>query len=509
MIRFLIRRILTLVGILLALSFFMYGALTLALDPLSDLRQSTALNKQQLINSRIAMLHLNQAWTERYWNWLMHFLQGNFGQAWAIQQPVNRLLPGAVSTSFHLVINATLLSLIVGVTIGVISALRQYTGFDYTITFVAFVMYSLPVFWVAVLLKQFLAIDLNNFLQDPKVNWVLVAVLSLVAALFWLGALGGDWRRRALVFVSAFIVTFVVLGYIFASGWLNAPTIGIVGVAVVGLASAYVFTVLFAGIKNRRALYSALTTAVVGVALYIPIQYVLVLSVAGTYWFQVLLLLVSLAVGALIGWLFAGPDRMVSVRGGMLVAFVMAVVVFTDQCLQYWSLYVNSRPIAHRPIATSGATTPALGGGFWVSQLDSFTHLLLPTIALVLISFATYTRYQRGATLEVLNQDYIRTARSKGLPERVVIVRHALRNALLPLASIVPVDIISLLGGAVITETIFNWNGMGRLFITSLGGNMIDPAMAYIMITGTAAMVANIVADFLYALLDPRIRVDA
>ena len=509
MIRFLIRRILILLGILLALSFFMYGALTLALDPLSDLRQSTALNKQQLINSRIAMLHLNEPWTQRYWNWLVQFVQGNPGQAWAIQQPVSKLLPGAVSTSFHLVINATLLSIVVGVTIGVISALRQYTGFDYTITFVAFVMYSLPVFWVAVLLKQFLAIDLNNFLQQPSVNWLLVVVLALIGGLFWLGALGGDWKRRLIVFVSAFVVTFAVFAYIFASGWLNNPQIGLLGVAVIGLASAYVFTVLFAGTRNRRALYSALTVAVVGIALYYPLQYLLVYSFAGTYWFEVLLLLVALALGGLIGWLFGGPDRMVSVRGGVLVALVMAIVVFVDQCLQYWQIYVNSRPIAHRPIATSGATTPALGGGFWVGQLDSFTHLLLPTIALVLISFATYTRYQRGATLEVLNQDYIRTARSKGLPERVVIVRHALRNALLPLASIVPVDIISLLGGAVITETIFNWNGMGRLFITALAGNMIDPAMAYIMITGAAAMVANIIADFLYALLDPRIRVDA
>ncbi len=509
MIRFLIRRIVTLLGILLALSFIMYGALNLALDPLADLRQSNALNKQQLINSRIAMLHLNQPWTERYWHWLTNFVQGNPGNAWAIQQPVSSLLPGAVSTSFHLVINATVLALVIGVTIGVISALRQYTGFDYAITFVAFVMYSLPVFWVAVLLKQFLAIDLNNFLQEPHINWGLVIVLSLVAAVFWMGALGGGWRRRLLVFASAFLVTLGVLAYIFSSGWLNDPTIGIPGVAVIGLASAYVFTVLFAGTRNRRALYSALATAVVGIALYLPLQYVLILSVAGTYWFELLLLVVAVAMGGLVGWLFGGPDRMVSVRGGMLVALVMSITVFIDQCLQYWSIYLNSRPVGHRPIATSGASTPALGGGFWIGQLDQFTHLLLPTIALVLISFATYTRYQRGATLEVLNQDYIRTARSKGLPERVVIVRHALRNALLPLASIVPVDIISLLGGAVITETIFNWNGMGRLFITALGGNMIDPAMAYIMITGAAAMVANIIADFLYALLDPRIRVDA
>ncbi len=108
-------------------------------------------------------------------------------------------------------------------------------------------MYSLPVFWVAVLLKQFLAIDLNNFLQEPHINWGLVIVLSLVAGVFWMGALGGTWRRRLVVFASAFVVTFGVLAYIFASGWLNAPTIGIPGVAVIGLASAYVFTVLFAG----------------------------------------------------------------------------------------------------------------------------------------------------------------------------------------------------------------------------------------------------------------------
>ena len=111
--------------------------------------------------------------------------------------------------------------------------------------------------------------------------------------------------------------------------------------------------------------------------------------------------------------------------------------------------------------------------------------------------------------MEVLNQDYIRTARAKGLSERLVIVRHALRNALLPLASVVPVDIISLIGGAVITETIFGWSGMGKMFVTSLRNSEPDPVMIYVMITGFLAMFANLVADFLYALLDPRIRVNA
>ena len=196
-------------------------------------------------------------------------------------------------------------------------------------------------------------------------------------------------------------------------------------------------------------------------------------------------------------------------RGAAIVAVIMSIAVYVDRVLQGWDIYMGASIINRRPIATIGAQTPNLGGDFWISQLDRWTHLLSPTIALVLISFAGYTRYQRGSMLEVMNQDYIRTARAKGLSERVVITRHALRNALLPLASIVPVDFITMIGGAVITETIFNWSGMGRLFITSLTGSEIDPIMAYIMITGALAMIANLVADFVYGLLDPRIRVNA
>ena len=146
-----------------------------------------------------------------------------------------------------------------------------------------------------------------------------------------------------------------------------------------------------------------------------------------------------------------------------------------DRVLQGWEAYMIGQHHQQRPIATIGSSTPNLGGDFWISQFDKWTHLLLPTIALVLISFAGYTRYQRGSMLEVMDQDYIRTARSKGMSERIVLIRHALRNALLPLASIVPVDFITLIGGAVITETIFNWAGMGRLFVTSLANSEIDP----------------------------------
>jgi peptide/nickel transport system permease protein len=109
----------------------------------------------------------------------------------------------------------------------------------------------------------------------------------------------------------------------------------------------------------------------------------------------------------------------------------------------------------------------------------------------------------------VMNQDYIRTARAKGINERTVVMRHGFRNSLIPLASIIPVDIIGLIGGALITERIFSRPGMGQLFIANLNLNDIDPVMAYLVIVAFLAILANIVADLLYAALDPRIRVNA
>ena len=508
MIRFIARRLVVAAGLLLLLSAIVYFLLSLAMNPLDDLQQSTAVDKQQQIDARIAMLALDQPWYTRYFSWLTGFVTGDLGTAWRTAQPVSGLLGGAIATSVQLVFAATCLALLLGVTIGLISALRQYTTFDYAITFVSFVLFALPVFWVAVLLKQFVAIGFNNFLQDPQMNWVFVLGVSLVSGLFWGGALGTTRKSAFIAFAAAFAVAFGSLTYALASGWITNPQFGTVGVALIGIAAALAVTVIFAGTNNKRALGAALTTAAVGIGVYIGLQWL---------WFyyeasipQLLgLLAVAIAVGALVGWLWGGPDRSVSMNGAMVVAAVMSVVVYFDRVMQEWDAYNGLTVINGRPISTIGSMTPGLRDGFWIMQLDRWTHLLLPTIALVLISFASYTRYQRGSMLEVLNQDYIRTARAKGLSERVVIVRHALRNALLPLASIVPVDFITMIGGAVITETIFGWSGMGRLFIDSLGGSEIDPVMAYVMITGALAIIANLVADFVYGLLDPRIRVNA
>jgi peptide/nickel transport system permease protein len=120
---------------------------------------------------------------------------------------------------------------------------------------------------------------------------------------------------------------------------------------------------------------------------------------------------------------------------------------------------------------------------------------------------AAYTRYSRASMLEVLNQDYIRTARAKGLTERTVVVRHAFRNALIPLATIVAFDISGIIGGAVITESVFEWEGMGRLFIDGLREFDPNRVMAFFVVTGVFAVVFNLIADITYAVLDPRIRI--
>ena len=141
------------------------------------------------------------------------------------------------------------------------------------------------------------------------------------------------------------------------------------------------------------------------------------------------------------------------------------------------------------------------------STLDQSLRLIMPTLTLSLLYMAGWSRYTRSSMLEVLRQDYVRTARAKGLSQRAVLAKHALRNALIPLVTIVTLQIPVLFGGAVITETIFSWNGMGRLFIDSLVQADWPVAMTYLLILSGVTVAANLLADVLYTIVDPRIRV--
>lgn len=133
-------------------------------------------------------------------------------------------------------------------------------------------------------------------------------------------------------------------------------------------------------------------------------------------------------------------------------------------------------------------------------------HLVLPTVVLGLGSLAGWSRFMRSGVLEVIRQDYIRTARAKGLSERRVILKHALKNAILPIVTIIGMDIPSLFGGAVIVEQIFSWPGMGQLFLTSLNNRDYPVLMASLLISATLLVLGNLMADLAYGLIDPRIQ---
>jgi ABC-type dipeptide/oligopeptide/nickel transport system permease component len=157
------------------------------------------------------------------------------------------------------------------------------------------------------------------------------------------------------------------------------------------------------------------------------------------------------------------------------------------------------------PIASLSGIDPGTGLHFW---LDRAHHLVLPVLVLMIASIATYSRFMRASMLEVVNSDYVRTARAKGLTEKKVTMRHAFRNALIPLVTIVAINFGALLGGAIATEFVFSLDGMGLYFISALNQNDPYPVMAWLMITATMIIIFNLIADIAYGYLDPRVRYD-
>jgi peptide/nickel transport system permease protein len=160
---------------------------------------------------------------------------------------------------------------------------------------------------------------------------------------------------------------------------------------------------------------------------------------------------------------------------------------------------------------TGGPLFPA-GGMYTIGKegdvLDLLWHLVLPIIAVSASWIAWYSRFLRSSMRDVLNEDYMRTARAKGLPIRLVHFRHGLRNALLPLVTMMALDLPAVFGGAVFIETIFSWPGMGRLFWDAARGRDYPVLLAVVMIQAALILTFNLLADILYGFLDPRIRYD-
>jgi peptide/nickel transport system permease protein len=177
---------------------------------------------------------------------------------------------------------------------------------------------------------------------------------------------------------------------------------------------------------------------------------------------------------------------------------------------QYVAIEVN-KLVGHDILFTLGEESPAIStfgttSQIWVNRLE---HLVLPTISLAALTFAGWSRFQRAAMLDVLGSDFIRLARAKGVPWRRVIFRHGLRNALIPLTTVVAIGVGGILGGAVLTERVFVWHGMGEYLLQDgLGKQDVNVILGWLIVSAFFIVLFNLIADLVYAVLDPRIRLN-
>ncbi|WP_369371428.1 ABC transporter permease [Promicromonospora sp. Populi] len=505
MLKFILRRIGVSALVLLGASLLMFILTINSGDPLGDLRESNDPNRAQLMAERTERLRLDDNPLERYWDWLSGVggcFTGNCDLGTTINGiDVLTLTQQAASSTLRLVTLATVLAIVVGIALGILTAIRQYSGFDYTITFSAFLFFSLPVFWAATLLKEYAAIQYNNWIVVGQYAPLTIVVVALLAGFLLQAVLGGTRRRRLVTGAVTFAFVAVLLFVFNALDWWRHPMFGIGGVLAVSAAAGVLVAALVAGLRNRRVLYAALTTAVVGTIAYLLTAPLLVNE--PSWLLLAVLFVVSVLVSVAIGFAWGGYTRKQAMIVTGITGVITSIMVVADILIAHWASFLS---IKSRPISTIGSQTPNFTGEFWEQALDIGTQILLPTILLTLVSVATHSRYTRSSMLETLNQDYVRTARSKGLSEREVIVKHAFRNALIPITTIVAFDFAALIGGAIITEQVFGWKGMGALFQDGLRAVDPGPVMAFFLVTGIAAVLMNLVADIAYAALDPRIR---
>ncbi len=219
-----------------------------------------------------------------------------------------------------------------------------------------------------------------------------------------------------------------------------------------------------------------------------------------------------------------GTSLVVALAIGLLAGIFSAVLPYSlwDYVITTFAFFGQSMPVfwfalmLQLGLAVHGIPLP---GGYQIqlpsagiASSDTFNfgdrieHLVLPTIALSFLTLALYSRFTRSSMLEVLGADYIRTAAAKGLPFGTILFKHGLKNALIPVVTVVAISLPSLIAGAVVTETIFAWPGMGRLFITALQQGDMALLMGYLCLVSVLVVFCNLLADVAYAWLDPRVK---
>jgi peptide/nickel transport system permease protein len=445
--------------------------------------------------ARRIRLRLNDPVWERYVDWLQGIARGDFGLN-REGQKVSVLLGQAMGTTFRLIILATIFSILLGLVIGIITAVRQYSALDYTSTFAAFLFFSLPVFWLAVMLKEFGAIKLNNYLEEPGFSVVGIIVLSVVAGVIAGGLVGGSRPRRLAGFGAVAVAMGALLVALDTADWMSNPGLSLPVVIFLSLAAGLLAAIIYAPSSNRPVMLAG----VAGAAAAVIASILLDGWITDMTWIRLALSIVlTLGLGAAVGAAVGGEiDRRAATRAGMTAAFLVAVIVGFDRFISAWE--------PGRTIATIGPKTPNLDAPFWETMVDYAGHQVLPSLALALIGFATFMRFTRSSMLDTLKSDYVRTAKAKGLPATQVVMRHAFRTALIPVMTVVTISFATIIEGAVITERVFAWKGMGSLFVEGLLNVDPYPVMGFLVVVSVSIVLLNAVADIMYAYLDPRIR---
>lgn len=196
------------------------------------------------------------------------------------------------------------------------------------------------------------------------------------------------------------------------------------------------------------------------------------------------------------------PDRLVTLGSFLLLStpvFLLAVL------LKIGAIRLN-QALGSDVIQFTGEKTPGLQGGFLAHLKDRAVHLLLPSLSIGLVTVALYSRYQRNTMLDVLGSDYLRTARAKGLTRRRALLKHGLRTALIPMSTFFSYNFLALFTGAIFTEAIFGWHGMGEWLVGSIAKDDVNSVVAVSTFAAVVVLLSGFLADLLHAALDPRIR---
>ncbi|EID14457.1 ABC transporter permease [Mycolicibacterium phlei] len=223
------------------------------------------------------------------------------------------------------------------------------------------------------------------------------------------------------------------------------------------------------------------------------------------------LLVIGSVVGTVIGVVAGAWGAIRQYRLSDRVVTVLSLLVISTPTFVLANLFILAALgvnnfLGVRLFEYTGETSPDAIGGAWNQFVDRVQHLVLPSMTLALGSIAVYSRYQRNAMLDVLGQDFIRTARAKGLTRRQALFKHGLRTALIPMATLFAYSVAGLVTGAVFTEKIFGWHGVGEWIVTGIGNQDINIVAAITVLSAVMILLAGLLSDVIYAALDPRVR---